>query len=87
VIADLPEVGSWERIVRPAADKFALTSELGLDTRLTPDAAKAVSEALVKMARLIDTQEAEAFAFRQSVKFVASLLAIIALLAAMVMLS
>lgn len=87
MIADLPEAGWCERTIRPLADKFSIAAQLGLETKLDPDASEALSLTILKLAQLIDAHEAEEYAFRQMLKFGACFIAIVLLFAAMAMLS
>lgn len=75
--ADLEPVGRWERLIQPYRNKLTIHAEMGLDTRLDPDASKAAAEAFSAMARYIDLMEAHERATRQFVKSLAVTLLLI----------
>jgi len=62
---DLEPVGRLERVIQPTLNRFVLNAELGLDTVLSPDSAKATAEAFGVLVRTIDLLEAQRSAFRQ----------------------
>jgi hypothetical protein len=62
---DLEPVGRLERVVQPTLNRFALNAELGLDTVLSPDAAKATAQAFAVLTHTIDLMEAQRAAMRQ----------------------
>lgn len=81
--ADFEPIGRLERTVQPTLNRFNLNAELGLDTTLSPDAAKATAEAFAVLVRTIDLMEAQRHATRQFLKLLGGTLLLIAIFAAM----
>lgn len=76
--ADLEPIGRLERTIQPTLARFNLNAEMGFNTVLSPDAAKAAAEAFAVLSRTIDLMEAEREATRQFLKLVGLTLALIA---------
>ena len=84
---DLEPIGRLERVVQPTLNRFTLNAELGLDTVLGPDAAKATAEAFTVLSRTIDLMDAEREAMRQFLKLLGAVILLIGAFVAMAWIS
>ena len=66
--ADLEPIGRLERVIQPTLRRFQLNAEMGVNTVLSPESAKAAAEAFNVLCRTIDLMEAEKEAVRQAIK-------------------
>jgi hypothetical protein len=81
---DLEPIGRWERLIQPMRNKFTLHADMGLDTRLDPEAARATADAFETLARYIDLMETGEHLTRQLLKLLGGAALLIAASVALV---